>query len=510
MPRLDRRPDPRPDPEIRVAINGYLRTHHVDLCRHWFDEIEPLDIVGGVLRLLVREPVQLRYLQRACTPQFTEAAQAVTGRLLAVRFIGPDEVDAVVPETAPEPPTFASARPDSPETNLAVSGIADLRPQQRTEPIPSPTLGGGEFGQPQGVVVAAGSPSLALPALDEQTLLSPDYTFENFVVGPGNRLAHAAAMAVAEKPGRAYNPYFIHGGVGLGKTHLLQAICQTLLRRAPHSRICYISCNTFMDLFHEGVRAGRMLDFRTRFRTVDLLVIDDIHFLSKHEQTQEEFFHTFNALYQAGKQIVLSSDAAPSEIPDLEERLTSRFSCGLVARIERPDYESRVAIVKAKARMHDLDIPDDVPAYIAAKFDSNIRELEGALTKIRGLAMALKVPINLDLAKQALADIAPSTTTGQPSVQLIIEEVSRFFDVKLTDLLSKRRHKSIALPRQVCMWLARKHTRYSLEEIGGYFGGRDHTTVMHAIKTINSKTCGDAKLSADVSRLEQQLLQRLQ
>lgn len=516
MPRLDRRLDPRLGPEIRTAINGYLRTHHIDLCRHWFDEIEPLDVVGGVLRLLVREPVQLRYLQRACTPHFTEAAQAVTGRLLAVRFVGPDEAEAApdpvphaVPLAAGEAALDGSADHsasfiESPHSDqIATSGGTSVgRPQPVGKPTPDP-MG-------SGVVQTHHAPAIALPALDEQTLLSPDYSFDNFVVGPGNRLAHAAAMAVAEKPGRAYNPYFIHGGVGLGKTHLLQAICQTLLRRAPQARICYISCNTFMDLFHEGVRAGRMLDFRTRFRTVDLLVIDDIHFLSKHEQTQEEFFHTFNALYQAGKQIVLSSDAAPSEIPDLEERLTSRFSCGLVARIERPDYESRVAIVKAKARMHDLDIPDDVPAYIAAKFDSNIRELEGALTKIRGLAMALKLPINLDLAKQALADSAPSTTTGQPSVQLIIEEVSRFFDVKLTDLLSKRRHKSIALPRQVCMWLARKHTRYSLEEIGGYFGGRDHTTVMHAIKTINSKTGGDAKLSADVSRLEQQLLQRLQ
>jgi chromosomal replication initiator protein len=310
------------------------------------------------------------------------------------------------------------------------------------------------------------------------------------------------------KPGRAYNPYFIHGGVGLGKTHLLHAICQELLRGQPSLRLCYISCNAFMDLFHEAVKAGRMTDFRNRFRTADVLVIDDIHFLSKHEQTQEEFFHTFNALYQLQKQIILSSDAAPTEIPDLEERLTSRFSAGLVARIERPCFETRVSIVKAKADLHGLDLPDDVPSYVAAKVDTNIRELEGALTRIRGVAMAAGQPITLDLAKQALDGELSSRSGNAPSLQSIIESVTRFYDVKLTDLLSKKRNKSIAMPRQVCMYLARKHTRFSLEEIGGYFGGRDHTTVMHAVRTIEQKADSDGKLQAEVDRIEQDLLQR--
>ena len=339
-------------------------------------------------------------------------------------------------------------------------------------------------------------------------LLSPDYTFGSFVIGPGNRLAHAAAQAVAQKPGRAYNPYFIHGGVGLGKTHLLHAICQELLRTQPNLRLCYISCNAFMDLFHEAVRAGRMNDFRNRFRTADVLVIDDIHFLSKHEQTQEEFFHTFNALYQLGKQIILSSDAAPTEIPDLEERLTSRFAAGLVARIERPCFETRISIIKSKAELHGVALPDDVPSYIAAKIDTNIRELEGALTRVRGYAMAAGQPITLELAKQALDGESSSRSGNAPSLQSIIESVTRFYDVKLTELLSKRRHKSIAMPRQVCMYLARKHTRFSLEEIGGYFGGRDHTTVMHAVRTIEQKVGADSKLQAEVNRIEQDLLQR--
>ena len=450
----------RIEPGFRESLIDYLRKHHSDICRHWFDDIEPSEIRDGVLRLVVREPVQLRYLQRCCGTHFTEAAQNVTGRLLVVRFVSPTDETKL-------------------ETN-AQRGTAVVEEDSTERPA----------------------------WLDEQMLLSPDYTFDSFIVGPGNRLAHAAALAVAAKPGRAYNPYFIHGGVGLGKTHLLHAICQSLLKAQPNLRLCYISCNAFMDLFHEAVKAGRMTDFRNRFRTADVLVIDDIHFLSKHEQTQEEFFHTFNALYQLGKQIILSSDAPPNEIPDLEERLTSRFSAGMVARIERPCFETRVAIVKSKAALHGLDLPDDVPPYVAAKVDTNIRELEGALTRIRGLAMANNQPISLELAKQAIDGDLESRGGTAPSLQSIIESVTSLYDVKLIDLLSKRRHKSIAMPRQVCMYLARKHTRFSLEEIGGYFGGRDHTTVMHAVRTIEEKASADQKLQAEVDRIEQDLLQR--
>ncbi len=452
------------EPNFQRSLVDYLRKHNTEICRHWFDDIEPSDVRDGVLRLVVREPVQLRYLQRCCGTHFTEAAQSLTGRLLVVRFVGPDDdVKA-----------------------LARDGGRGANDQSAGDD------GGGER-----------------PAwLDEQMLLNPDHTFSSFVVGPGNRLAHAAAQAVVQKPGRAYNPYFIYGGVGFGKTHLLQAICQDLLRAQPALRLCYISCNAFMDLFHEAVRAGRMTDFRNRFRTADVLVIDDIHFLSKHEQTQEEFFHTFNALSQMSKQIVLSSDAAPSEIPDLEERLTSRFSQGLVVQIVRPDYETRVSIVKSKAQMHGVELPDDVPAYVATKIDTNIRELEGALTRIRGLAMANGVAISLEVAKQALDGDAATRSGNAPSIQSIIECVTRFYDVRLVDLLSKRRHKSIAMPRQVCMFLARKHTRFSLGEIGGYFGGRDHTTVMHAVHTIEVKTAGDPKFHAEVERIELDVLQR--
>jgi chromosomal replication initiator protein len=428
------------------------------MCRHWFDDIEPLEIADGTLKLLVRELVQLRYLRRCCVEQFQEAAQAVTGRLLAVRFVGEGE-------------------------------LTEEQPAQQRKTAETDDDGAFDGSM-----------------LDDEMLLSPDYSFETFIVGPDNRLAHAAAIAVARKPGKAYNPFFIHAGVGLGKTHLLQAICQTAMRDNPSMRIYYTSCNGFMTQFLDAVQAGQMAGFRHRFRGVDMLVIDDIHDLSRRDRTQEEFFHTFNCLYQAGKQIVLSSDAAPNEIPDLEERLTSRFNCGLVARIDRPCYETRVEIVKSKATMRSIRLPEDVASYVAAKIDSNIRELEGAITKIQSLSLVNGAPISLDLAKQAIGEQKATGGSQHPTIQQIIDTITRYYDVKLTDLLSKRRHKSIALPRQVGMWLARQHTRYSLEEIGGYFGGRDHTTVMHAIRAVNSRRADDASLDHDVTRLEQQLL----
>ena len=430
----------RPDPQIRDAMLAHLRQNYPTMCRHWFDDIEPLEVSGGTLKLLVREPVQLKYLQRCCVDQFKEAAQVASGRLVAVRFVG--------------------------ESELTEDG--------RVAAAPAPAK-----------IEPEGDAAFAPLAVDDEMLISPDYSFANFVIGPGNRLAHAAAYAVAQKPGKAYNPFFIHGGVGLGKTHLLQAICQSAMRTNPQMRIYYISCNGFMTQFLDSVQAGQMSEFRHRFRNVDLLVVDDIHDLSKRDRTQEEFFHTFNSLYQAGKQIVLSSDAAPSEIPSLEERLVSRFNCGLVARIEKPCYETRVAIVKSKATMRGVPMPDDVASYVAARIDSNIRELEGAIIRIQGIALVENRPVDLDLAKIAVGDHVGSPGGPGPSIQTILEAVTGFYDVRLADLLSKRRNKSIARPRQIGMWLARKHTRFSLEEIGSYFGGRDHTTVMHAIRTVD-------------------------
>lgn len=339
---------------------------------------------------------------------------------------------------------------------------------------------------------------------DQPLPLNPDYVFDNFVTGPCNRLPHAAAVAVSEKPGTGYNPLFIHGGVGLGKTHLLQAVCQKILEGQDDARILYLSCDSFINQFINAVESGDMNQFRYRYRNVDMLVIDDIHFLAGKDRTQEEFFHTFNTLYQQHKQIILSADCPPSEIPELEERLVSRFNWGLVARIEKPCYETRVAILQKKARMRGLTLPEDVVSYVAEKVENNTRELEGSITKIQGMSLIQNGRIDIDLAKAALGDLA-SAEQRRITIQQISDVVTKYYNVKMSDLQSKKRHKSIAFPRQVCMYLARRHTRYSLEEIGGYFGGRDHTTVMHAVKTVNEDVEADREISRQVSSLETQL-----
>lgn len=445
----------KPQNEMWASILAHLRKHTPSLCRHWFDDIEPIDLNGGTLRLLVHEQVQLKYLQRHCVQSFSEAAREATGHMIFVRFIGDDEVEAV--------PSHGPRRD---------VGVTTLNP-------------------------------------DEEMILSPDYTFDQFVVGPNNQLAHAAANAVARKPGRAYNPFFIYGGHGLGKTHLLQAICQQAMSLHNPMRIYYISCDGFMTQFMEAVQEGNMREFRHRFRNVDMLVIDDIHDLSKRGQTQEEFFHTFNALYQAGKQLVLSSDAPPDQIPDLEERLSSRFNSGLVASILKPSFETRVAILKTKARLHGLQLSDEVASYISARIDTNIRELEGRLKSLQHVASIRERPIDLELAKEVLEEFGVvQNEQRDPPIHQIMDEISRYYGVKLSDLLSKRRQKSIAGPRQVGMWLARQYTRHSLEEIGSYFGGRDHTTVMHAVKSIDTKQADDPSLRHDVTQLQSRLRSR--
>jgi chromosomal replication initiator protein len=339
---------------------------------------------------------------------------------------------------------------------------------------------------------------------DQPLPLNPDYVFENFVTGPCNRLAHAACTAVSEQPGQAYNPLFVHGGVGLGKSHLLQAVCQQVLERNAESRILYLSCDSFINQFINAIESGEMNQFRYRYRHVDMLVIDDIHFLAGRDRTQEEFFHTFNTLYQGHKQIILSADCPPSEIPELEERLVSRFNWGLVARIDRPCYETRVAIVQKKARMRGLAIPENVVCYVAGKVESNTRELEGAVVKIQGMAMLQNGMIDIDLAKAALGESA-GNEQKRVTIQQIFEAVTKYYSVRLSDLQSKKRHKSIAFPRQVCMFLARRHTRYSLEEIGGYFGGRDHTTVLHAERKVERDTKNDPRVADQLHQIENQL-----
>jgi len=503
-----------PDRQIWDGMLAHLRTANPTICRQWFEELRPLGIAGGALQLRTLSHLHRDYLRRECAEPFNDAARTASGRLLSVRFLGPDD-EATRPPPAPTPASRGSAIPDAtgrpvpaqpreapaPAPNGPPLRLADSPAAEIAAPEPPPLhLTEAAFARPR-----AAEPSRFSARDDaryESLVVNPDYSFENFVVGPGNRLGHAAAVAVAANPGRAYTPYFVHGGVGLGKTHLLQAICLRIVEANPRAVLYYTSCEGFITQFFESVQSGEMADFRHRFRDVDVLIIDDIHFLTKRDRSQEEFFHTFNALFQASKQIILSSDAPPEDIPDLEERLVSRFKWGLVAKIEPPCYETRMAILKTKARLRGLPMPDDVAAYIAGRIDSNIRELEGAVIKLQILASVEQCPFDLDLARKALGDSGSRETAGEPTIQQIITAVTDFYPIRLADLQGKHRQRSIALPRQVCMYLARRCTRHSLEEVGGFFGGRDHTTVMHAIRTVDAKRLEDPEFDVVLRSLE--------
>jgi len=333
--------------------------------------------------------------------------------------------------------------------------------------------------------------------------LNEHYTFEKFVVGPSNQLAHAAALAVCESPGRTYNPLFVYGSVGLGKSHLLQAICHASLPKYPAQRIAYLSCETFVNEFISAIQRNELPAFRARYRQLEFLFIDDIQFLSRAERSQEEFFHTFNDLYNAEKQIVVSSDQPPQEINGLQERLMSRFKSGLVARMDPPGYEMRVAILNRKAELREVAVPEEVIDYIATVITTNIRELDGAITKVVGYASLLKQTISLDLARAALQE--PARPGPAVTVEDILRVVTTRYNVRISDLQSRKRTRSIVLPRQVCMYLARSLTTLSLEEIGGYFGGRDHSTVLHAEAKINALLEQDTALAHVVEALKYEL-----
>lgn len=344
------------------------------------------------------------------------------------------------------------------------------------------------------------------PAQTGPFRLHPDYTFNSFVVGPCNRLAHASCIAVSQSPGVIYNPLFLYGNVGLGKTHLLHAICHDSRKQNTNISIQFLSCEQFVNGFISAIEKGGLQEFQNLYRTVDVLIIDDVQFLREREQSQEEFFHTFNALYNNRRQIVLTADSAPQDLATLEDRLISRFKWGLVARLDAPSYETRIAIIKKKARLRGLDLPDGVAEMIAEQIKTNIRELEGALTIIYATAQTTNQPITLELARQALG-VQEVTISKNVTLSDIIRMVSDHFDVRITDLQSKKRSQSIALPRQVCMYLARNLTRHSLEEIGGHLGGRDHSTVVHACGKIENLYKSDADFRNRIDQLSNAVTQ---
>ncbi|MFZ5649119.1 MAG: chromosomal replication initiator protein DnaA [Bacillota bacterium] len=336
---------------------------------------------------------------------------------------------------------------------------------------------------------------------DIQYRLNKKYTFDTFVVGNSNRFAHAASLAVADSPSKSYNPLFIYGGVGLGKTHLMHAIGNHILNKGNLYKVLYISSEKFTNELINSIRDDKTLEFRNKYRSVDILLIDDIQFLAGKERTQEEFFHTFNTLYEANKQIIISSDRPPKDIPTLEDRLRSRFEWGLITDIQIPDFETRTAILRKKAQLENLDIPDEILSYIADKIHSNIRELEGALIRIIAFASFNRKEINIELAEAVLKDILPESKPRQITASLIQQVVSDYFNLKPEDLKAKKRTRSVSFPRQIAMYLTRELTDLSLPKIGEYFGGRDHTTVIHAFERIQSEIQVDPTLEANVKEL---------
>ncbi len=433
-------------PEQTLDWDRLLKTVQTDepeLYRAWFAELKPRMPHGGELEVHVPDSSRAHYLQEQCRSAFVQAAMKSTGHLLTVRFV-------------------SGASPEA----------ADVAP----------------------------------PALTTMPL-NADYTFDQFVVGPSNRLGHAACGAVCAQLGTLYNPLFIHGASGLGKTHLLQGTCAEVLRRAPHLQVVYVTCETFVNDFVRAIASGELQPFRERTRQADLLVIDDVQFLANRESSQEELFHTFNVLYQSRKQIILSADSAPAEIPTLEDRLVSRFNWGLVAQIDTPNRETRQAILHKKARLRGVEIPDEVLDYIAEHVEANIRLLEGALTRLITETQLAGKPLNVETARAALGTYG-NREQRPLRVAEIIECVSKHFGIRLPDLLGRKRTRSISQPRQIAMYLARKLTPLSLEEIGMHFGGRDHSTVLHAERTIDTDRKTDPELAGTLTQLTTRLMSR--
>lgn len=407
--------------------------------RSWFDSLALKNFNGGMLEIVCPDSQSAAFLQDTCISSFTLAAQQITGHLVTIKFLSEGKIS---------------------KGKAAKEGTAELK-------------------------------------------LHPDYTFDNFVVGPCNRLAHASCIAVSKSLGTTYNPLFIYGTVGLGKTHLLHAVCRETQSSYPTAKILFLSCEEFVNRFINAIEQGSMAEFKSQYRTVDLLVIDDVQFLKERDQSQEEFFHTFNALYDNQSQIVLSADASPGEIPSLPERLTSRFKCGLVARIDAPSYETRIAIVQKKARLRGMKVSEDASEYIAGRVKANIREIEGALTTLYALAGTTGQEISKELAKIAMGD--DETTDKNITITDIIKAVTSYYDVRPADLQSKKRSQSITMPRQICMYLARNLTSHSLEEIGGHLGGRDHTTVMHACSKITGLQQSSEKIQSQLTELTKRI-----
>lgn len=421
----------------------------------WIEQATPIDLIDGELTIEVPSTLHKEYWEKNLSTKIVETGFRLTGAEITPRFI----IQSTIKE-------------EIIEDNISTGNYGSTLSKENSR----------------------------------KALLNPKYSFDTFVIGKGNQMAHAAALVVAEDPGSTYNPLFFYGGVGLGKTHLMHAIGHQMLLNNPNAKVKYVSSETFANDYINSIQNKSSEEFRQEYRNVDLLLVDDIQFFANKEGTQEEFFHTFNALYNDGRQIVLTSDRLPNEIPKLEERLVSRFAWGLSVDITPPDLETRIAILRKKANAERLEIPDDTLSYIAGQIDSNIRELEGALVRVQAYATMNSEDITTSLAADSLKTLRSASSNSQLSILKIQEAVCEFYHIQLKDLKGKKRVKTIVLPRQIAMYLSRELTDNSLPKIGAEFGGKDHTTVIHSHEKIQQLIETDSTIQKEVNELKQSLI----
>lgn len=440
-----------------------------DIYERWIAVIQPGQFIGGEhLELRVASDFYSTWLEENYVPMISDAFAAVTGNRIRFSLV----VDPSLRSDTKDQDSYSLIKAEASETPKELS--AAKRQQQRAQAC-------------------------------DRASLNPRYVFETFVVGSSNDFAHAAAMAVAQQPARAYNPLFLYGGVGLGKTHLMQAIGNFATSNNPACRVCYLSSETFVNEYIDALQNGKLTQFRKRFRSVDVLLIDDVQFLAGKERLQEEFFHTFNALFDGHKQIVLTCDRPATEIPGLERRLVSRFEWGLVTEIDAPEFETRMAILRKKAEMMNIDVPDSVIHFIAERIAANVRRLEGALIRAASFASLTNRELNTESLERLLRDSLDDEAPTPLTMERIQRTVAEHFDIRYSDILSRKRPANIALPRQVAMYLCRDLTSHSLPTIGEAFG-KNHATVLHACRLISEKEQSDASLKQSLGSIRETLI----